>query len=298
MTRLTISKAIEGFILEKEAQRFSSHTIEGYYYAFGKFLNFLGSEDVFLDDITTNHVKRFLAGLGKSDKSNGSGLSDKTLYTIHAYLSSLWTWAVTEGHVDEHIIRKVPAPDPEERAINPFTKRDIAALLEACGRTKPYTRPGKRECSNARPTALRDRTIILVLLDTGVRVSELCNLDVGDIDLKNRRITVFGKGDKERVLSISPATAKVLWRYNNNGERSNALPHEPFFVTVEGTRMTRRAVSRVLQRIGERGGVSDVHPHRFRHTFAIEFLRNGANIYALQAALGIPARPWFENIWR
>jgi integrase/recombinase XerD len=205
---------------------------------------------------------------------------------IHVALSSLWTWAVVEDFADQHVMRNVPRPRPETRAVNPFTEQDIRALLEACDYSNVYTRPSKRACNNTRPTALRDRAIILLLLDTGMRASELCELTLQAVDLKNRRTRVFGKGSKERILRFSPTTGRALWRYINQ-HRQDAPANAPLFITRGGTPYNRGALRLLTKRLGERAGVPDCHPHRFRHTFAIQFLRNnGTNIFALQAALG------------
>jgi site-specific recombinase XerD len=156
--------------------------------------------------------------------------------------------------------------------------------LAACDRTRGYDRPGKRRSANTRPTALRDRAIILTLVDTGMRASELCNLRIYDADLRNHQITVQGKGKKERIVAISPRTAQLLWRYRSS--RPDAKPTAHLFVVRYDRPFNRTVLGRLLKRIGKRAGVLNVHPHRFRHTFAIAFLRNGGNVYVLQRMLG------------
>ncbi len=290
--KITLSQAIEGFVLEKQAQRLSARTLENYLRAFRKFSDFLG-EDLPLCEITPDQVRRFMIDLGTVPRSpdgvaprSARILSKKTQLNIHVALSSLWTWAVAEDIADQHVMRNVPRPRPETRAVNPFTEQDIRALLEACDYSNVYTRPSKRACNNTRPTALRDRAIILLLLDTGMRASELCELTLQAVDLKNRRTRVFGKGSKERILRFSPTTGRALWRYINQ-HRQDAPASAPLFITRGGTPYNRGALRLLTKRLGERAGVPDCHPHRFRHTFAIQFLRNnGTNIFALQAALG------------
>ncbi len=179
----------------------------------------------------------------------------------------------------------VDRPRPEQRAIVPFSRGDVEAMLEACGYTRSYVRPGKRECRNRRPTAARDRAIILMLLDTGMRASELVGLDMDQLDQKNRRIVVEGKGAKERILKTSPRTAQASWRYMSQRPEPRGTTTR-VFLAEDGSPISRHALRRVIGRIGERAGVKDAHPHRFRHTFAIEFLRNGGNGYVLQSLLG------------
>ncbi len=161
----------------------------------------------------------------------------------------------------------------------------VKAMLAACDRSRAYTRPGKRKCDNERPTALRDRAIIYLLVDTGLRASELCELRLRHVDLKNHRVIVMGKGRKERTLPIAPRTAQALWRYLSTRDdtgRDTAY----LFTTHLGSPVSRYSLRRMLSLIGQRAGVSGAHPHRYRHTFAINFLRNRGNIFALQRILG------------
>jgi site-specific recombinase XerD len=154
-------------------------------------------------------------------------------------------------------------------------------------RSRVYTRPGKRECSNRQNADIitRNRAIILLLLDTGLRASELVGLLGCDVDMRNRRIHVVnGKGDKDRLLPFSANTAQAIQRYLMT--RADDSMNDPLFVTLDGFALDRISLRRTLHRLGQRAGVADVHPHRFRHTFAIQFLRNGGNMYVLQMLLG------------
>ncbi len=129
------------------------------------------------------------------------------------------------------------------------------------------------------------REAVIVAMDNVLRASELCGLAAKDVDFKNSRVWVMGKGKKERFLPISPDTRAVIWKYLNK-ERGDEPTSSPLFAMMDGRPMTRVALLQLLRRLGERAGVRDVHPHRFRHSFAIQFLRNGGDVYALQAALG------------
>jgi len=275
---LTVLQAIEGYMLEKRLV-FSPATVENYTWAFGRFVDYLDGDPP-LEEIGARDVNQFLLSLQNS-------LSQTSLLNIHSALASLWTWALREGYADTHVIRQVEAPAPEGRAVVPFSRADVAALLSACERSREYRRQGQKACANARPTAARDRAIVLLLLDTGIRVSELCALRIKDIDLGNGRIKVFGKGARERLLPIGTRTRKALWRYLAG--RPDARPADPLFV-ADGTvmrRLDRWAVYKLVRRLGERAGIQpDAHPHRFRHTFAISFLRNGGDVYSLKGMLG------------
>lgn len=292
MKNLTFSQAVGGFMLACDAEHLSPHTISDYAVSLRRFGAFLDGDPP-LAEITADQVRTFLAGLRKPQPRDlgavknvpAKPLSGKTILNYHTGLASLWSWAVAEGITEHHVLRDVARPKAETPAIKALTQADMKALLAACDRSREYERPGKRGCDNARPTALRDRTILLLLLDTGLRASELTGIRAQDVDLRNRRVWVTGKGSRERLLPMSAETAKSLWRYMQE-ERSEAKVSAPLFVTIHGDPLTRTALLDLLGGLGQRAGVPDVHPHRFRHTFAITCLRNGMNALELQMALG------------
>lgn len=285
----TLSQAIDGFMLACAARQLSVHTVRDYATTLRRFRGFVDG-DPLLCDIEPDTIRRFMVFLATPQPGGGAvaraprPLSKKTSLNYHTGLSALWTWAVGEHIVERNVVREVEPPRAAKPAIVPLSQADVKALVAACERSREYSRPGKRACDNVRPTGLRDKTLIFLLLDTGMRASEVCGITARDVDLKNRRVFVIGKGDRERSLPISPETARVLWRYM--AERAAAKASEPLFVTITGRPMDRVVLLEMLKDLGAKVGVPDCHPHRFRHTFAINFLRNGGNVYELQMALG------------
>ena len=146
----------------------------------------------------------------------------------------------------------------------------------------------QRQChtEGRRPTMVRDRAIVLVLLDTGMRISELCDLRREDYySATGRLIIEHGKGDKQRVVFLGQAAQRAVWSYLR--QRGNVAADAPLFIASRsGDAFVSGSVRRVLQRAGDRAGVTGATPHRFRHTYAINFLRNGGNVLELQALLG------------
>ena len=184
----------------------------------------------------------------------------------------------------QHVVRNVPRPRPEKREIVPFTEAEIRAMMAVLGRSRSYTRPGKRVSDHAIPGEERNRAIMAFLLDTGIRAEELVSLKMLQVDQRNHRIQVMGKGAKERSLPFSARTGQFLWRYF--ATRTDYTPGDPVFLSSGNTAIDRHQLRKLLGRIGVRANVPDVHPHRFRHTFAVQYLRNGGDAYTLQALLG------------
>ena len=227
-------------------------------------------------EITARHIESFLAAQ--------THLSKKTTLNYHVGLSALWTWAIKEKIASEHIVRAVAPPKPEQREIVPYSEQEIRLMLNSLQRSRVYNRPGKRPTDHAIPHAERNRAIILLLLDTGLRADELCGIKIHQVDKRNQRIKVFGKGAKDRYVSFSPRTHQALWRYLTT--RPDATEGDPLFVVESGRPFQRNRLLKGLQKIGQRAGVSAVTVHRFRHTFAIQYLRNRGDPYTLQRMLG------------
>jgi integrase len=219
-------------------------------------------------------------------------LSQKSIRNIHTSLSALWTWAVDEGYAAKHLVRAMRPPAATPPVIEPFTKEEIAALLKAFGHSRPWrTHPDK---TSTRLTADRDRAILLVLVDTGIRASELSGIRFADLDQVRSKIRVRGKGPgregKERVVFFGRRTAQALWRHLLPRSAGSLRPED--FVFTAGplayqAPLTPDRLTRLVRTIGERAGVKHVHPHRFRHTYAITNLRNGGNALVLWHGLSL-----------
>jgi site-specific recombinase XerD len=262
---ITLSIAITKYFEAKRAQRLSEHTLSDYNNTFRKFSSFLG-EDRRIDKITSTSIAQFLA--------NTKGVSKKTTLNYHTGLSSLWNYLVKLGYVKQNIVRLVDPPRPDERQVIPFNRDDIVKMLGVI---------------KEKQSEIRNRAIILLLLDTGLRSSELCSLRVKDIDLITRKLRTLGKGRKERYIPFHLSTQEALAAYFKlRGLSSFKSRNKPVFMTMYLTpsELDRNGLFHIVEKIGINASIQSCHPHRFRHTFAIQFLRNGGNIYTLQALLG------------
>lgn len=265
----TLTNLFTGFILHCHARHLSPSTISDYSTTLNRFIEYAGPHTT-LDHITTHTVQSFLASLPHSKK---------TILNYHTGLSAFWTFLVKYNYTDTHLLRAINRPKPEKRAIIPFTQAEIKALLYHL-----HPNHGGRSAETNRQLELRHRAMIFLLLDTGLRVTELISLNITHFSRANACILVFGKGDKERQLFMSPKTTLSLWQYLT--VRTDPHPHQPLFITHTGNRLNRDNVRHTLSRIGDNAGVENVYPHRFRHTFAINYLRNGGDVYTLQNILG------------
>jgi integrase/recombinase XerD len=275
MNRLTVSQAIDGYLLAAHARRLSPHTILAYQASFDKFLSFLNADPP-IEEVDPKQVEAFFA--------NQLTVSKKSLLNYHIGLSALWTWCVEEGLVKEHVLHKVRRPKPEEKDVQPYTQKEVKDMLDALSHSKVYARPGKAPSNHSLSYAERNRAMIFLLIDTGIRADELCSLKINLVDLKNRRITVMGKGSKQRTVPFSNRTGQILWRYLTT--RKNDSVADFLFVTKDGRPLDRGQLLKIMTRIGQRAGIIGMNVHRFRHTFAINYLRNGGDTYTLQMMLG------------
>ncbi len=130
--------------------------------------------------------------------------------------------------------------------------------------------------------------MVLMLLDTGMILGELIGLKKNDVDLRNKTLKVFGKGAKERRLPIGKRLLAALWKYQLYRPQPATGSIDNFFLTRDGWPLTKNRVETVIKNLGRKAGLQGVRcsPHTFRHTFCIQFLRNGANLFSLQQMTG------------
>lgn len=252
-----------------KARRLSPNTISDYSNTLRKLSAFLGDRPI--DQVTRNDIRLFLAG---------QTVCNKTLLNYHVGLSVFFKWLIGEDLLTVNPMEGVARPRPQIRIIEPISVEHIRLMLNAVSRSAPYQHFSKLSTNDLQQYAARNRAMILFLLDTGVRVGELITIVKDKVDRKAGGVKVLGKGNKERMVYFSPTTGMALWKYS--------LSHDSkyLFATEQGRQMDRNNVGHVLARLCERAGVPVYSPHDFRHTFAVNYLRNYPNIYALQQMLG------------
>lgn len=276
---MLMSKSLIGWRLHMQAGNYSTVTIDGYIPAMGRVIKYLNDPDA--ADVTVWDLESFLISL------RDSGVSESTRQYYWKVIKSYFSWASKRKGLgierpDEELDMPT-VPDPE---VQPYTEREIHNLLKVCEETEEAVTDKRSTWTYKRPTALRDQLMILILLDTGIRVSELCRIQYKDLSIENQSIHIrayeTGKKSRDRIVYIGHKTMNALWRL----AAENTDPNEYLFRAENDLPLSRFGVDHLLKRLGKKAGIPHCSAHRFRHTFAIQYLRNGGDIYTLKRLIG------------
>lgn len=209
-------------------------------------------------DMSASDIRLYLA-IQKS-----RGVSNSTLETERACISAFFQWMTREDKIPKNPCATISPIKYTEKIKLPFSPVEIDAIRSAC---KNY----------------KERAIVEVLLSSGVRVSELTDLKVSDINFDDLSVTVrCGKGGKSRTTYMNDLAKTHLLKYLFNRNTMN----EYLFYNKKKERLSAGGVRFILKQIGERAGVDNVHPHRFRRTFATGMARRGMEVQEIQKILG------------
>lgn len=181
--------------------------------------------------------------------------------TVQRYLVTLkafWRWAIDEGLATDNPTSRIKLGRPQQKVIRGLSPEQIKVLVNS---------QDSRHLDCARNMA-----IVLVLLDCGLRVSEVANLKIEDVDLNRGILLIIGKGSKQRLARMGLKTQKALWKYMMLRDNSGLW----LWVNQRGDRLTPNGIQQMVRKIDKKLHIP-LHPHLLRHTFAISFLRNGAN---------------------
>jgi site-specific recombinase XerD len=264
---VSLDSAIQLFLMYQEDRNHSPKTIRYYSDMLRRFREWLGS-DVRIKDVDAGGIKEYLRSIRER------GLSK---FTLHAYARSLKTflkWMDREGYLAEPLAPGVELPKVpkyEDVALEVLTDEEIGHLLSLL---EPSTDVG-----------CRDRAIVCLMLESGFRLEEVSNLEVGDIHLKDMYVKVRGKGDKEAYIPIGPTTQKVLSRYLMSFRQPADPRTKAFFLNIFGEPLGYEAIKSSFARLAKRSGISRLHPHLLRHTAATRMLANGADLHSVQRLL-------------
>ena len=234
----------------------SKKTIDMYIRRLRAFTNFLGMP---FDQVGTYDIRYYLACM------KDQGVSNRTLENYRSYISAFYHWMVREDFLDKNPCVKIQPIKYKEEVRTAFSETDIDSIRSACDTE-------------------RDRAICELLLSSGLRVAELVNLDISDVDLSNLSVHIReGKGSKERTVYMTDVCAMHIKKY-----LFTRIDREPslFISARKKQRLTTSGVRAILKQIEKKASVSNVHPHRFRRTFATSLARRGMDIQTISKLMG------------
>ena len=253
-TREESKQLVRLYLDAKEIEGKSQKTLERYEYILGRLIE---AVNVPLDRVTVYHLRQYMM----NEKSRG--ISMNTIKGNSYVYSGFYGWLRKEGLIEKDPTSNIgQIKAPVEKEI-PFSQEEIQLIKEAAEDDQQMA-------------------IIHFLLSTGCRISEMCAVNRADIDFKNLKLSVFGKGSKTRTVYIDDVTAMMLRRHL--ATRQDIDP--ALFYSRNGNRYTPGGVRAMLKRIEERSHVPNVHPHRFRHTLATNLIDRGMSIQEVAAILG------------
>jgi len=252
------------------AQNASPYTIKNYGNDIGQFLDYSKAQGVdSLDEVDRPLLRGYLAEL------DDAGYVKASIARRVAEMRAFGDFLVREGALEHNPFRMVSAPRIPKRLPQYLTVAEVEALLAG-----PDT---------STPLGQRDRAIIEMLYAAGLRVSELVNLDVSDVDLAQGQVRVVGKGRKERIALLGQPASDALRVYLRAGRVAlmGQQSTSALFLNHRGGRLTTRGVALILNRAGKQADLrSPVSPHILRHSFATHLLDGGADLRVVQELLG------------
>ncbi|MFA7249637.1 MAG: tyrosine-type recombinase/integrase [Dehalococcoidia bacterium] len=263
----SVAELTKAYLGACEVEGKSPRTIRGYRETLRRFAEIISSHELPRDveNFTVQDVYAYLAALRERD------ISRAYQHRLHREVKTFFSWCKRLDLVHDNAFARVPIVKLEQQIIQPFSPDEIRALLAAINRRR---RPG-----------IRNYALVLFLLDTGVRASECVSVRLDDVDWGRGRVRVLhGKGQKQRWVGLGEEARNALQAYIS---RVRGIEEGPLFLsTRSGLGLRSLALNTLLRRLGAVAGVSHVHPHRFRHTFATWAIRSQAREIDVQSLLG------------
>lgn len=258
---------INDFVIERESRNLSPKSLQWYKRSLQLLADYLTGQGVTTTpDITAAHVRQFIIYLKDAGYNPGGRVN--IFGAVRAYLR----WYKAEFDLtDWHPLDKVSSPKRTKEVKQPIELEDFQRLVAVCrGRSL---------------AALRDKAMLMVLLDTGIRKQETTDLNYGDVNLTNGEIYIrSGKGSKSRTVFIGTKTRRALSAYLRL--RKGLTEDAPLWATENDTRLAYGSVRQVVRRRASEAGIKEPGLHEFRRAFALNFLRNGGDVVTLQRLMG------------
>ena len=251
--------------IEKQA---SANTVSSYLRDVHQFAAAMDGKGVTLTQVMPRDVEEYANALVKRGKSPA------TVTRSVASIKSLYSCLINKGYVDQNPAKGVSPAKVERKLPQVLTGKEVELFLE------------QPECTDLK--GYRDRAMLELLYATGIRVSELINLDVDDLNLPGGVLKCFSKG-KERIIPLYPTAIRALHEYITNirPQLVDSVDETALFVNMNGERMSRQGFWKLIKHYQEKAGIQkDITPHTLRHSFAAHLLENGADLHSIQEMLG------------
>lgn len=270
MAELDLTKLVTHFAQSNRAEGKSPKTITWYTEMLTDFARFLESKGCrgVLSEFDIETVRDFVV------YEQERGMSPYTVQGKVRALKAFSSWLFREAYMSDNLLSNFKLPRVPTNLIEPLTSAEIDQLVDC---QNPLTAIG-----------CRDIAILIVMLDTGVRLSELCGLRFDDAHVEQGYLKVMGKGGKERIVPIGASAQKVLWRYIIHFRPEPLVKADNYLLlTLDGKPLRANAVKLLIRRWGKKAGVPRLHAHLCRHTFATNYLiHNCGDVFRLQQILG------------
>ncbi|GER86368.1 tyrosine recombinase XerC [Dictyobacter vulcani] len=286
----TIKIAVEDFILDHQSQNHSPQTLRWHTIALSHFLNYLEQEQdvTIIDQLETYHFRAWLVFLEKEVGPRGKVRATRTRRWYAQSVHAFGRWLYGERYIGEDFTERVKLPKLEKPLIRIIEFEEFEQLLDACA-------PPQEKSLTAERNAARNKAILWLLWDTGIRLNELCDFRLSNFDRQNGSIIVYGKGRKERRVALGRNALRMLlyyidrWRYNSDDlQQLGIIDSGHVFLAETGQALTMHGIQMLFKRLRMRADIGDhrITPHIFRHTFAVRYLMLGGDIFSLQEMLG------------
>ena len=247
----------------------SDNTVNAYLADIHKLYQFLADEQIHPQDVTLENLETFSATL------RDLGIQPRSQARILSGIRSFYHYLILDDYLEADPSELLESPQVGLHLPEVLTIEEIDNLIESIDLS---TKEGQR-----------NRTILETLYSCGLRVSELCNLKISDLYLQEGFIKVEGKGNKQRLIPISPRAIRELQLYFiDRNQFSIKKDYEDYvFISKRGTNISRIMVFHIIKTLAETIGLKKtISPHTFRHSFATHLLEGGANLRAIQCMLG------------
>ena len=247
----------------------SNNTREGYLNDVKKLLNYLNENNLSLKDVSLDHLHNFIATL------HDLGISSRSQARIISGIKSFFRFLKLENHIDTNPTLLLESPRVGRKLPEVLSIEEIDEMISCIDLS---ANEGQR-----------NRAIIETLYSCGLRVSELINLEINKIFLEEEYIVIKGKGNKERIVPISPTAIHEIKLYLDDRRYLDIKPSEEniLFLNRRGRRLTRVMIFYIIKQLAELANIrKEISPHTLRHSFATHLLEGGANLRAIQQMLG------------